>query len=464
MGRTSRGLFLFFFTVIFSASCLFSLVAISSVWRAIKTLSLAAGGSAQVGADNMTLSYAMGQPNARLMQAGSYELVSGYYGGTYGQGLTPRISSVTLNFVTQIDNLALGVPWDSPLKISFSELMHPEVLLSGAVSVAALRDKNGGALASSVSVQFAYDAAAKVLSIAPASAWAGNTLYELTVTTGATSAEGINLTEPYSRKFQTIFDSGQSNVFVDKNNEQIRLALAPQVLPENGFVVIKTNPLAEPDAVNPEGIRQANDKIAANGGAFHQAVALAEINAYGKDGGALEIAKPDLRLSLGYKDADADGIVDGTSPPLRASTLSLWVLDEKKNLWMKIAGSSVDRQARLVAAPIPHLSTFALIGSADTDVSEVYAFPVPWKPRAGDSARYGTLSEGITFVNLPSEGTLRLYTISGELVRAISFSSGALTLKWDASNDFGQSVASGVYIWEIVSGGNRKTGKLMIVW
>ena len=36
-------------------------------------------------------------------------------------------------------------------------------------------------------------------------------------------------------------------------------------------------------------------------------------------------------------------------------------------------------------------------------------------------------------------------------------------IKWDVKNSEGEVVASGVYIWEVTIGGNRKTGKLIVI-
>ncbi len=82
-------------------------------------------------------------------------------------------------------------------------------------------------------------------------------------------------------------------------------------------------------------------------------------------------------------------------------------------------------------------------------------------PTAANPARYGSWSEGIKFVNLPSGGSINLYALSGARVRSLSIS--APQMAWDACNSDGQQVASGLYIWEVVSGSNSQTGKLVII-
>ena len=86
---------------------------------------------------------------------------------------------------------------------------------------------------------------------------------------------------------------------------------------------------------------------------------------------------------------------------------------------------------------------------------------MPFRPNAGNTQKYGAWSDGITFTNLPSEGKIRIYTISMRLVRTLEIIPNEIV--WDVKNNKGEIVASGMYIWEAVSGNNRKTGKLVII-
>lgn len=73
---------------------------------------------------------------------------------------------------------------------------------------------------------------------------------------------------------------------------------------------------------------------------------------------------------------------------------------------------------------------------------------------------------GLIFDNLTSEGTIRIYTIPGDLVREISFSAADNGCKaWDGKNSAGRNVASGVYLAIIISpgvGGGTLIKKLAI--
>lgn len=230
-------------------------------------------------------------------------------------------------------------------------------------------------------------------------------------------------------------------------------------------VVLRRDPASDPLAVDPAKIARANAKMRANNGPLAQARPndiweLQFLDETGFFGGALATAGV---IRLTYQDADGDGIVDGSSPPLRVKTMNLWLLDEDLELWVKVPNSSIDPAARTVAAPLSHLSVYALIGGADTAVADVYAFPVPFRPRgpnAGTGAgQTGTEAVGITFTNLPSEGTIEIYTVDGRRLKRLDIPANLAParLSWDAR------VASGVYIWRVVSGGNSKTGRLMVI-
>jgi len=89
------------------------------------------------------------------------------------------------------------------------------------------------------------------------------------------------------------------------------------------------------------------------------------------------------------------------------------------------------------------------------DFSAVRAYPNPWKIN-----QHGAIP--ITFDHLPDGfvSTVKIYTISGELVRTLS---GTQTLRWDMRNDGGQNVASGIYLYLLTAGSSHKTGKVVVI-
>ena len=107
--------------------------------------------------------------------------------------------------------------------------------------------------------------------------------------------------------------------------------------------------------------------------------------------------------------------------------------------------------------------------------ADFYVIPNPYV--FGDPARsFGsTGTEGeltIEFRNLPERATIRIYTISGDLVRTLRHgpdSRGNLsgTIAWDQESDSGLVVAPGLYIYHVNSETEgfdaQLTGKLMII-
>ncbi len=71
----------------------------------------------------------------------------------------------------------------------------------------------------------------------------------------------------------------------------------------------------------------------------------------------------------------------------------------------------------------------------------------------------------IQFVNVPTTATIRIYTVSGVLVRVLTNNTTTNfgTVNWDVRNRSNQYVASGVYFYNVESGGVSRTGRMTIV-
>jgi hypothetical protein len=95
---------------------------------------------------------------------------------------------------------------------------------------------------------------------------------------------------------------------------------------------------------------------------------------------------------------------------------------------------------------------------AQNDLSATHAFPTPFIPSKGHTH--------ITFTRLTAKVTIRVYTLSGELVKTILKDSGASDeVSWfPVVNDQGQTIASGVYLYHVEStDGKTRVGKLMVI-
>ena len=186
------------------------------------------------------------------------------------------------------------------------------------------------------------------------------------------------------------------------------------------------------------------------------------MNVAGQKTGALTRA---AQISFSFD--SQNGLVSGTSA-IRAGTLRLYTLDQDHHLWVEMPDSTPKIQT--VSGSFTQSAVFALIGGPAGDASDVYVFPNPWRPHGpnqGNSAgQTGTDQGGLTFSNLPSECTIRIYTISGEKVRELHHSDLNGTLgqeKWDGNTSGGSHAASGVYLWRVESDSDSKNGKLMII-
>jgi hypothetical protein len=247
----------------------------------------------------------------------------------------------------------------------------------------------------------------------------------------------------------------------------VNVSILQNSLPQD-FDFFVDDPMTAPLRADPALILQANSRLTQNGGALLAPApgTVVEFNVFSEDG-SYYTANLDHLASIGiaYPDRNNDGIVDGTNPPMRASTLNLYALDQTHGLWVRMPDSSVDAARHVVTASVPQFTVYALIGTADERVDDVYAYPVPWAPNSGDAAK-GTISGGITFTNLPSDGTISVYTMSGKLVWStpVPTINGVLSkFQWDGRTPGGHNVVSGVYLWRIESGSNSKVGKLIII-
>lgn len=155
-------------------------------------------------------------------------------------------------------------------------------------------------------------------------------------------------------------------------------------------------------------------------------------------------------ISMPYSDANGDGIIDNTNPPLATSAIKVYTLNTTVNRW-ELLPSFIDPATRRVTVFTPHFSVFAMFAplTIGTALSQVRVYPIPWRP--GSLSRFDAL--GITFDRLPVSGNIRILNLAGERIRELSFdgtASGSVT--WNGLTDGGLRTASGVYFARITSG------------
>ena len=95
-----------------------------------------------------------------------------------------------------------------------------------------------------------------------------------------------------------------------------------------------------------------------------------------------------------------------------------------------------------------------LLVSPNVDTARVY--PNPW--RADRHANFQ-----VTFEGLPSQTTVKIFTLSGHAVRTLTADASG-KVDWDRKNSSGDFVASGVYLYLVADkNGHETLGKLAII-
>lgn len=164
-----------------------------------------------------------------------------------------------------------------------------------------------------------------------------------------------------------------------------------------------------------------------------------------------------ITIQLGYS-SDITG--------WQETNLRIYQLNETTADWEEVPGSQlIHRNNNTVAVEIAgsELATgriyrlFSPAVALET-LAEVKVYPNPYKPNSGLG------HTRITFTNLMNDSTVKIYTLTGELVRTLRDELALGEVAWDAANENSQKVASGLYIFLVESSDSKhKTGKLAII-
>ncbi|MFA6029092.1 MAG: fibronectin type III domain-containing protein [Elusimicrobiota bacterium] len=151
---------------------------------------------------------------------------------------------------------------------------------------------------------------------------------------------------------------------------------------------------------------------------------------------------------------DPSALPSGSDP--RSIVIARWVPESGQ--WTMLP-TKVDLEARTAAAETSHFSRFApFVTQAAGALSSVQIFPLPWEQNTGGSFD----APKITFSNLPSETTVRIFTILGEFVWSGSASPGGVA-SWNGTTRGGFRVASGTYLAVIEGGGSKVVRRLVVI-
>jgi hypothetical protein len=442
-----------------------------------------ATGNASATSVNYLLGFAWGEAVSGDVTSNSTStVISGYYGGRFGSSQTISLLSSQIlasgakTFIQ--DQIPVGVPFNAQVQLTFSDQLNAFTIANG-IQILVASDHLGQPSTVISSYTHQLDSTAHVLTLVPSSALTANTLYDVRVNPVLQNVDGFPMDRIYDIYFLTLLDPHQDNMVLDpmgpgaagtvgSSGGAVSIHIPTESLSDYSAVLLSRDPVNAPLNSTPKIIQEATSKAQASGGVYRTPIAVQEIAAYNTQGSLMGHLSQPVQLTLDYGAAfSAPGVSAGL---IRPRTLALWALDQTHRLWVKIPDSQNNVGFHTVSAPVAQFSVFALMGSPDGNASDVFAFPVPWRPHGPNAGtgpgQSGTEAGGITFSNLPSECTIKIYTISGDLVRELDHSDTGGTIgqeTWDVKTTHGEVVASGVYLWRVQSSADGKNGKLMVI-
>ena len=94
------------------------------------------------------------------------------------------------------------------------------------------------------------------------------------------------------------------------------------------------------------------------------------------------------------------------------------------------------------------------------NLDSVFVYPNPYKPSSGGIYD----SDHITFKKLSSKATIKIFNIALEHIATLEKDSSNDEYKWNAKNDSGATVASGLYLYFVSDpDGHKAKGKFVII-
>jgi hypothetical protein len=89
------------------------------------------------------------------------------------------------------------------------------------------------------------------------------------------------------------------------------------------------------------------------------------------------------------------------------------------------------------------------------DLSSVIVYPNPFQPSRGHTA--------VTFDAVTSEARLRVFKLTGEQVFSREYASTGGSFAWQAVNQDGAALATGVYLYIVSNAGRTAKGKIAVI-
>ncbi|MFA5113060.1 MAG: Ig-like domain-containing protein [Candidatus Margulisiibacteriota bacterium] len=339
---------------------------------------------------------------------------------------------------------AANVPVAAQVMIAFDSPMD-QASVAAAFTLKATMDNNGTSLeAIGVSGTTTWDAAGQLFSFIPSALNKGYQ-YRADLAATAQSADQVKVASAESWLFTVIYDHSKENTTYS-TDRRASVRTGSGTLPTDGYILINRDPQNAPTVVDPAAIAAAIAKVLALGDPHHYPLpaTITEFNLFDASGTRVATTFAEAAIIALYYTAEAN-----------EKNLVLYRLDEAHGLFVKVPGSAVNTVDNYVSAPVRSFSVYTIMAVPALNVAGAYAFPNPFQPSAGHAT--------VTFTNLASQCTIKIYTLTGDLVKTINESSGTGQNAWDVKNESGELLASGTYFYFIKSSGDTKSGKLVVI-
>src|SRR6266700_3797320 len=217
-----------------------------------KNLPASTGTSLMSSAD-YALAMAWGEPvSGNILVQTTYTIVSGYFGGGFGNGpgftiVSSKIGTPETPLFFQ-DGVQVGLPFNAPVQIVFSDQVLQPTIASGVQAVVAV-DHLGVPTNAQVSITVTYNPLTNTMTVVPQGAWAGNTLYDIQLFPQLLNVDGFPLDQMHHIYFQTMLDPHQENIVTVG---AMAIQIPAESLSDFATVLLSRNALSSPLRVDPQ--------------------------------------------------------------------------------------------------------------------------------------------------------------------------------------------------------------------
>ncbi|MEW6103277.1 MAG: hypothetical protein AB1630_05600 [bacterium] len=171
------------------------------------------------------------------------------------------------------------------------------------------------------------------------------------------------------------------------------------------------------------------------------------------ESGQTVLNKP-VAISIPYKDDNQDDIVDETDIKEENIRLNLW----NGTNWEELS-TTIDKQNNITTGKTNHFSIFGLF-------EQEPRIPTPTCVKTRPNPFSLSKHQKITFWGsgvVPYDTKIKIFTLSQDLVKEIKEKKGKDELYWDGTNERGQKVVPGIYIYTTESPKEKDKGKIIII-